>query len=69
VVDEGTMVRMRSICDAHLRLRLEGAGDKLLKMMEVAKVRGAGKSTGNIIAFNVEPGLGMRIIPVSKAKA
>jgi flagellar protein FlaH len=69
VVDEGMMVRMRSICDAHLRLRLEEAGDKLIKMMEVAKVRGAGKATGNIIAFNVEPGLGMRIIPVAKAKA
>jgi flagellar protein FlaH len=69
VVDEGTMVRLRSMCDAHLRLRLEEAGDKLVKMLEVAKVRGAGKSTGNIIAFNVEPGLGMRIIPVAKAKA
>lgn len=68
-VSDGAMVRLRSMCDAHLRLRLEEVGDKLVKMLEVAKVRGAGKATGNIISFNVEPGLGMRIIPVSKAKA
>ena len=68
-VDEGTMVRLRSTSDAHLRLRLEEAGDKLIKMLEVAKVRGAAKSTGNIIGFNVEPGIGMRMIAVAKAKA
>lgn len=68
-LDEGVMVRLRSMCDAHVRTRLEGMGDKLVKMMEVAKVRGASKSTGNVLGFNVEPGLGMRIIPVSKAKA
>jgi flagellar protein FlaH len=38
-------------------------------VLEVAKVRGAEKTTGNIISFDVEPGLGMRIIPVSSAKA
>jgi len=32
-------------------------------------VRGAQKMTGNIIAFDVDPGLGMKIIPVSKAQA
>jgi flagellar protein FlaH len=66
---EGTIVRLRSMCDAHLRLRIEEVGDKLVKVLEVAKVRGAAKATGNIVSFNVEPGMGMRIIPVSKAKA
>jgi archaellum biogenesis ATPase FlaH len=37
--------------------------------MEVAKVRNAMQSTGNIISFGVEPDLGMKIIPISKAKA
>ena len=43
--------------------------DQVMKVLEVAKVRGAEKTTGNIISFDVEPGLGMRIIPVSNAKA
>jgi flagellar protein FlaH len=67
--EEAMFVRMRSLCDAHLKLRMEEMGDKLVKVLEVAKVRGAAKTTGNIISFDVEPGLGMKIIPISKAKA
>lgn len=66
--NEGLLIRVRSMCDAHLSLTIEQMGDKLLKSMEVSKVRGASASTGNVVAFEVEPGWGMRIIPVSKAK-
>lgn len=69
VFNESMLSRIRSICDAHLRLRTMEVGDQLVKMLEVAKIRGADKSTGNIISFDVEPGLGMRIIPISRAKA
>ena len=62
-------MRMRSLCDAHLRLRVEEMRDKLMKVLEVAKVRGAEKTTGNIINFDVEPGLGMRSSPSRQAKA
>ena len=66
---EQMFIRLRSICDAHMRLRVEEVGDQLVKALEVAKIRGAEKSTGNVISFEVEPGLGMRIIPITKAKA
>ncbi len=66
---EQLLTRLRSMCDAHLRLRVEEIGTLLVKVLEVSKVRGAAKSTGNIVSFDVEPGLGMRIIPVTKAKA
>ncbi len=62
------LVRITSLCDAHLSLRTEETGAKLIKVMEVAKVRGASKNTGNIVSFEIEPGLGMRIIPISKAQ-
>ena len=32
--------------------------------MELAKVRNADQSTGNIVSFDVEPGMGVKIIPV-----
>jgi flagellar protein FlaH len=67
--DEAMFIRIRSICDAHLKLRIEEVGDQLVKVLEVAKVRGAEKTTGNIVSFEVEPGLGMRIVPITKAKA
>ena len=62
------LVRLTSLCDAHLTLRTEQVGPKLVKVMEVAKVRGASRNTGNIVSFEVEPGLGMRMIPLSKAQ-
>jgi flagellar protein FlaH len=67
--DERMLIRIRSLCDAHLTLRMEQVGDRLVKMLEVGKVRNADQSTGNVISFDVEPGLGMRIIPSSRAKA
>lgn len=67
--EERTLVRVRSVCDAHLHLRIEQMGEQLVKVLEVAKVRGAERQTGNVVSFDVEPGLGMRLIPVTKAKA
>ena len=67
--DDRMLIRVRSLCDAHLVLKVEQAGERLVKIVEVAKVRNADQSTGNIISFDVEPGMGMKIIPISKAKA
>ncbi len=67
--DEQVLIRIRSVCDAHFRLRIEEVGDKLVKVLEVAKVRGADKNTGNIMSFDVDPGIGMRIMPVGRARA
>ena len=67
--NEGMLIRISSMCDAHFKLAIENMGDKLIKTLEVSKVRGAQMSTGNIISFDIEPGMGMRIIPFTKAKA
>ena len=66
--DEEVLSRSRSLCDAHFRVRLEQMGDRLVKILEVLKVRGADRPTGDIVTFEVEPKVGMRIIPMSKAK-
>jgi archaeal flagellar protein FlaH len=66
--DEEVLSRSRSLCDAHFRIRLEQMGDRLVKILEVLKVRGADRQTGDIVTFEVEPKVGMRIIPMSKAR-
>ena len=66
--EEEMLSRSRSLCDAHFRLRLEQIGDKMAKMMEVLKVRGADRPTGEVVTFEIEPKTGMRIIPLAKAK-
>jgi archaeal flagellar protein FlaH len=67
--DQDFLARVRSVCDAHLRLAIEKVGDKLIKSLEVAKIRGAAQSTGNIVAFDVEPNIGIKIMPMSRARA
>ena len=67
--DQDFLIRIRAACDAHFHLLIEKVGDKLVKTLEVAKIRGARQNTGNILTFDVEPGLGMKIMPVSRAKA
>jgi flagellar protein FlaH len=66
--EEEMLSRSRSLCDAHFRLKLEQVGDKMAKIMEVLKVRGADRPTGEVVTFEIEPKTGMRIIPLAKAK-
>ena len=66
--EEDTLVRIRSICDAHLNMKKALVGDKYVMVMEVVKVRGARKTTGNLVSFEVHPGYGMKVIPMSFAK-
>jgi flagellar protein FlaH len=66
--EEDMLSRTRSVCDARLKLRLEEVGDRMVKLLEVLKVRGADRPTGDVVSFDVEPKLGMRIIPLSKAR-
>ncbi|RLI79934.1 flagellar accessory protein FlaH [Archaeoglobales archaeon] len=65
---EDTLVRIRSACDCHLFLRKEQVGDRYVSVLEVAKIRGAKKTTGNIVSFEVQPGFGLKIIPISQAQ-
>lgn len=66
--EEDMLSRTRSLCDARLRLRLEQVGDRMVKLMEVLKVRGADRPTGDVVSFDIEPKVGMRIIPLAKAR-
>ncbi|OGO32403.1 MAG: hypothetical protein A2Z29_02330 [Chloroflexi bacterium RBG_16_56_11] len=66
--EEDMLARTRSLCDARFKLRLEQIGDSMIKILEVLKVRGAERPTGDVVSFNIEPKLGMRIIPLAKAK-
>ncbi len=63
------LVRMRSACDCHLLLRKEQIGDRFVSVLEVSKIRGAKKTTGNIVSFEVNPSFGLKIIPISHARA
>jgi len=66
--EEDTLIRIRSICDAHLSMKKSLIGEKYVMVLEVVKVRGARKTTGNVVSFEVHPGTGMKVIPISMAR-
>ena len=68
VFDEKMSVRIRAMCDGNLNLRVENIGDKLMNALEVRKILNAERSTGNVVFFEVEPGMGIRPNPFSRAK-
>ncbi|MEA3407807.1 MAG: ATPase domain-containing protein [Chloroflexota bacterium] len=67
-VGKDLLIRLRSLCDAHLQLYTEEMGQRLVRTLEVTKIRGANKTTGNLVSFEVEPGWGMRLVPISRVK-
>lgn len=66
---QAVLYRLRSVCSTCLELRIEQVGDQWIKTMEIQKLRGAKKTTGNLLSFDVDSEFGLKIIPVSKVKA
>ena len=64
------LIRIRSICDGHMLLSIKILPNKeIVRALEVAKLRGARKSTENVVFFKVDPAFGIKVIPVSQVKA
>ncbi len=64
------LVRIRSICDGHMLLSIKVLPNKeVVRALEVAKLKGARKTTDNIVFFKVDPAFGIKVIPVSQVKA
>ncbi|PKB63539.1 MAG: hypothetical protein BZY80_06875 [SAR202 cluster bacterium Io17-Chloro-G2] len=67
--EEKLLIRLGALCDTHLRLNVEKVGAKLVKSLDVCKIRNAKVVTGDIVNFDVEPGFGIRVSPIAIARA
>ena len=65
---ESLRERLRSLCDAHLSLRVAKVGVRLAKTVEICKAEGAELGGGNTLSFEVEAGSGMHLLPMSRVK-
>ncbi len=63
-----TLIRIRSLADAHFLLSIKEVGDKIFKTMQVLKIRGASKSSSQTISFDVDPAFGIKILPYTQVK-
>lgn len=67
--NEEMLVRMRSISDVHIILSVKEIGDRIVKLLQVPKLKGAVKQTSITLSFDVDPAFGIKVLPFSRARA
>jgi len=67
--EQDMLIRMRSICDVHFNLLIKELGDRIVKILQVPKLKGAVKPSSITLSFDVDPAFGIRVLPFSQAKA
>jgi archaeal flagellar protein FlaH len=65
--EEDVLERMRSLCDAHLRVHVEKGNERALRILEVLKLGGAEQPPGRQLGFKVEPGEGIKSLRAAGA--
>ncbi|GBC68911.1 hypothetical protein HRbin01_00599 [archaeon HR01] len=67
-IEQDMFLRLRSISDIHFILSIKEMGDRIVRILQVLKQKGAEKS-GLMIAFEIDQVFGIRVLPFSQAKA
>jgi flagellar protein FlaH len=65
---ENLMLRLRSICDGLILLKAAEIGGISVKVMEIAKLRGARGPVDQVTAFDVDPAFGIKLLPITLAR-
>ena len=67
--DQNLLARLHGLCNTHISMVIETVNDKIVTTLEAAKVSNSEPRSDNRICFQVEPDLGVKIIPVSRVRA
>ena len=68
-IDANTRLRFHSICDNHFNLRSGNLGVKVIRTLRVLKANNVELSTNNSVSFQMEPGVGMRVLSMASVRA
>ena len=66
--DQSMHSRIHGMCDTHIRLGTEQIRDKVLSTLAVLKANKAELHSDNGFSFEVKPGTGITIVPMSRVK-
>ncbi len=61
--------KIRGMCDGYIKVRNEAIGGRILKVMSIVKMRGMPPGAETSITFDVDPAMGIKIVPIKAAKA
>ena len=67
-IDDNMLLRLQSICDNLCNLRSGNLGVKVIRTLRVLKANNVELSTNNSVGFQVEPGVGMRVMPIASIR-
>jgi len=66
---EQLLVRLRALCDAHIKLSKDVASGQVVRRIEICKLKGSQMMANKINSFEIHPAFGVRIVPTSEALA
>ena len=69
ILSEELDVIVKSLCDSYIKMSVTQFGGSLVKIMQVFKLRGTENPVETMIAFDVDPAFGIKILPIALAKA
>lgn len=67
-LNQELLIRVRSFCDGHIVLGIKNIRDKNVLSINIAKLKGASKTTNELILYEVSPIYGIKILPFSSAR-
>ncbi len=69
IIREDVMKEFAATADVYFKLSLAEVGGRSVKAMSIIKIRGAPSIAETLIAFDIDPAFGIKIVPVALAKA
>ena len=69
IINPPIMKELISVADVYFKLIFAEVGGRSVKALNIVKIRGAPTIAETLVAFDVDPAFGIKIIPVALAKA
>ncbi len=69
VVSEELGAKIRGMCDGYIKVSNTVIGGKIYKVLSVIKMKGMPPGGESSITFDVDPAMGIKIVPIKAAKA
>ncbi len=61
--------KIRGMCDGYIKVSNEAIGDRIYKVMSIIKMKGMPPGAETSVTFDVDPAMGIKIVPIKAAKA
>jgi len=68
-LSEDLRSKVFGLCDVYIRLDNVDVGGRTYKLMSLVKMKGFGSGTDTSIIFDVDPALGLKVVPLKATKA